>query len=658
MNAGAIRPTLYHPPHKQEKMSRPIAQWHFATAHPGERARESQVDKFFSSDALVDRGNAVVREGTQNTLDAATTAEVEVRIRIGQWSQRELSERRPRYFIGLDEHVDAVGGKLSEVPARDTPFRFLTFEDFGTAGLRGDPTQWWIDDSGESNPFFNFFRAEGISDKDHGRRGRHGVGKSVFERASRVRAMFGLTRRADDREMLMGTCVLRSHRIASTPYVPDGWYGVQSDTESSLVMPVETDVTLLSNFRSDFGITRRRECGLSIVVPWLSEEVTPDTITEAAIRGYFDPILRRKIRFRISTDAAEDIIDSETLLDRIGRCRPDFVAEVLPFIHLSQASIADGPHVTIPVQTEAGAPKWEKVSISSAALETVASRLDEHKSVVVRADMKVLRKSGDPVDDSFTLVLKRDLDARDGGILFVREGITITDVRPKRTPAIRALVIVDEGPLAKLLGDSENPSHTQWQKDAIKDKYKYAPAHIEYVVESIPWLLRKLSAEQRQADPSLLIDLFSLPEVSSPQPRTPEPAPRPNPRPGPITVKPGTLPPPRPKPFQVHKVAGGFAVSRRVAAVPRPSSISVSVAYDVRRGNPLSKYDVADFRLGTAGVEVSMQGARIADLSNNTFRIVPEREDFEVSVTGFDQNRDIHVATRATYRTEDEGDAA
>jgi len=569
-----------------------------------------------------------------------------------------MRERLPRYFDGFTEHLEAVREVLTEAPVGDTPFRYLTFEDFGTGGLGGDPSQWWIDDGGVSNPFFNFFRAEGISNKDHGRRGRHGVGKSVFERASRVRAMFGLTRRADDRELLMGTCVLKSHRIGTTPHVPDGWYGTQAEHDSRLVMPVETDAEQLSAFRSHFGISRVSEVGLSIVVPWLSDEITSDAIVEAVIRGYFDPVLRCKIRFRVSFDGSDININSRTLLDLIARTRREFAAEILPYVHLSQATIEDSPHVTLSAQSEAGAPKWEKVTVNSTCLETVASRLNEHKPVVVRVGIKVLPKSGDPIDDFFTFVVKRDQESRDGGILFIREGITITDVRPKRTPAMRALLIVDQGPLATLLGDSENPSHTQWQKEAIKDKYKYAPAHIDFVVESISWLMRKLSSEQRQADPSLLIDLFSLPETSPVQPRTPENRRGPNEKPGPVTVLPPNIAPPRPKAYQVHKIAGGFAVSRHAATAPAPIAVMVSVAYDVRRGNPLTKYNVADFRLGKAGVEVAATGAQIVDIGNNNFRIVPEHDDFDIRVTGFDQNRDIHVSTKAIYGAEDNGNAA
>jgi hypothetical protein len=44
--------------------------WYFQPYVLNDRARESQVEKFFKSDVLEDRPTAVVRERIQNSLDA------------------------------------------------------------------------------------------------------------------------------------------------------------------------------------------------------------------------------------------------------------------------------------------------------------------------------------------------------------------------------------------------------------------------------------------------------------------------------------------------------------------------------------------------------------------------------------------------------------
>src|SRR5206468_4302180 len=138
---------------------------------------------------------------------------------------QKQSERLAVYTAGLLEHfnAEAVRTKIANPPAAGDTFRYLVFEDFGTSGLLGEPAQWWPDEHGQSNPFFNYFRGEGISDKTEGARGRHGVGRLVFTFASRIRSVFGLTRRGDGRQLLMGTSVLRNHWLDQKPYLPDGW---------------------------------------------------------------------------------------------------------------------------------------------------------------------------------------------------------------------------------------------------------------------------------------------------------------------------------------------------------------------------------------------------------------------------------------------------
>ena len=88
--------------------------------------------------------------------------------------------------------------------------------------------------------------------------------------ASRIHSIFGLTRRDDGRELMMGTSVLRNHRVNDEPFLPDGWFGVPSNDATGLTMPVENNPAFLDEFKSDFDVSRRHESGLTVVVPWLS----------------------------------------------------------------------------------------------------------------------------------------------------------------------------------------------------------------------------------------------------------------------------------------------------------------------------------------------------------------------------------------------------
>src|SRR6202021_1299624 len=121
--------------------------------------------------------------------------------------------------------------------------------------------------------------------------------------------------------------------------------------------------------------------------------------------------------------------------------------------------------------------------------DQIHAKLEAGELIALRVPMQC-RPKGKPAQDcQFDVFLQRDSSVSDGQIIFIREGIIITDVRPRRTSGIRALVVVDEGPLASFLGDSENPSHTRWEGETVKEKYTYAGRHIEYVVQSVPQTL-------------------------------------------------------------------------------------------------------------------------------------------------------------------------
>ena len=67
------------------------------------------------------------------------------------------------------------------------------------------------------------------------------------------------------------------------------------------------------------------------------------------------------------------------------------------------------------------------------------------------------------------------------------------------------------------------------------------------------------------------------------------------------------------------------------------------VAYDVRRGNPFKQYERFDFDLGESSWPVSVRGCNILKREKNIIEIEITSLDFEMTVTGFDHNRDLVV---------------
>lgn len=630
--------------------------WHFKEATPGDRARETQVEKFFNSDAVANKANAIVREGIQNSLDAAPdNVSARVRITVGAWPAEETAKRLKRYFDGFEEHfeVGAVQLKIKNRPNFGEEFRYLVFEDFGTSGLTGDETMWWPDEHGHANPFFNYFRGEGISEKAGGARGRHGVGRLVFMFASRVRSIFGLTRRAnggEGDELLMGTSVLRNHRLADKPYLPDAWFGVEAEPKRGLILPIRDD-RFLQQFKSDFQVSRKNESGLSVVVPWLDVEVSAAKVVEAVLTGYYYPILRGSLIVEVIDEAnALKTISAETIELVAAEQQPEVASRIRPLLDLAKSSIAATDRIELPSPPEVGAPKLDSTIITEDLRKAIEDRLESGSVVPIRVHMRVRPRGAPSVSCFFDVFVQREIGLKDGEIQFIREGIIISDVRRKPVSGLRAIVVIEQGPLATFLGDSENPSHTQWQKETIKDSYILASAHIEYVAQSVPSILAVISRQQKKPDTSLLIDLFSLPAdegVKTKQKKK-------KPKSGGQTEEEEIVIAKTPRPYKVEKKSNGFTVKRGDEGAKRPARLDIKVAYGVRRGNAFARYNAADFRIGLGGIKVTPVGCSVKEFDLNWMEIKVEQDDFEVAVTGFDtSHRDLHV----DVKVKDEGEA-
>jgi hypothetical protein len=622
-------------------------EWIFKEATPGDRARESQVEKFFSSDAVRNPANAVVREGIQNSLDAASSdTPVHVRITLGEWSAEEAAGRLPMYTRGLHGHLiaEGVAQRIRGLPSSGEAFRYLVFEDFGTSGLKGDTREWWPDEHGEAGAFFKYFRAEGISGKGDGARGRHGVGRLVFMFASRARAMFGLTIRAcseGTEELLMGTAVLRNHRLDGIPFLPDGWFGVPDDVQKNLTLPI-SEADAIARFKRDFGVTRDRETGLSVVVPWLADDVGFDETLDAVLSEYFYPVLAGRLTVEIQSGHVHVWVDGTTIQSVVAS-RAEVVSTRLgPVLALASAALQTIDWLPLRVPKN-GAPRWNEDVVDEASIQLVQDRLEGGQRIFLEAPVIVRSKGRPEVQSSFRICFERDPAIADSTIYFIREGIIVSDVRPRRTTGVRALVIIERGALGEFLGDAENPSHTQWQKDLVKERYKFAPGQLEYVVQSIPSLLAEISQKQKRPEVALLLDLFAVPAKEGVK----RPLPQKKPRSGPDTDRPNPDIEAKPRKYSISRKATGFVLSRGDAAAPRPTMLTLRVAYDVRRGNPFGKYNPADFELGQGGVKLRCHQCEIISLRPNAAVLRTTGDDFEFAAEGFDVSaRDLCIDVR------------
>lgn len=86
--------------------------------------------------------------------------------------------------------------------------------------------------------------------------------------------------------------------------------------------------------------------------------------------------------------------------------------------------------------------------------------------------------------------------------------------------------------------------------------------------------------------------------------------------------------------------------------------MSVKAAYEVRRGNPFSKYDRSDFEFEKEPITLRVDDTKVSSLagSGNILSFQAEAVDFEVEVVGFDSNRDLKLSAKISEEEEDEDD--
>jgi len=628
--------------------------WYYRIKAPDEKVRDPIQGEFFSTEAIKNPADALVREAVQNALDATLKDKngqpkdvLKVRFFLADGEHALPGNKVAQWFDGTWDHFHAPGNGLREAPQKADKCPWLVFEDFNTTGLEGDIRQADPID-GTRNSFFYFFRAEGRSGKSGEDRGRWGVGKHVFPRSSRANAFFGLSVRHDDgKRVMMGHSVFKSHRAGGKFYCPDGYYGEKDG--SGLVLPI-SDAATLDRFSKEFQIKRTTESGLSVVMPWIDPEITAKALIEAAVRGYFFPILTGALSVTVETPKKTVVIDDSTLDEAALMLDEAEGQDVLNLVELAEwASTCKPQDILKLAPCDPERPEWTDKLIPEDQLKPLRKALENGDKVAVRASLTVREKGKAPRPSHFDFFLWKD-GFESGRPVFIREGLIISDVRAPRARGIRSFVVTEAGPLGTLLGDAENPAHTEWQSkgENFRGKYTYGPSFLEFVTNAVANFVHSLTSQDEEEDTTLLLDIFSLPpEKAEEEPKQPEKKKK---KKGNESEDDIDKQEPKKKRFRLTKADGGFTVGRGDAGTQPPAKLTINCAYDTRGKNPLRVYQSSvdakapDFRIGKDGVEiVTQQGIEILETKLNKIVVAISHPDFALSVVGFDKNRDLFV---------------
>src|SRR5207237_66968 len=145
---------------------------------------------------------------------------------------------------------------------------------------------------------------------------------------------------------------------------------------------------------------------------------------------------------------------------------------------------------------------------------------------------------------------------------------------------------------------------------------------------------------------SILVDVFSLPaEPDDHEAVNTKVKKDQGTKPGKKSPPTGDPPKAAPKQFRVEKIKGGFRIRPGDPTAAAPKRLDIKMAYSIRSGNPLKKLHKADFELDKAPFNIGSdnKGIMLLTRSGNEIRAEVTETDFLLSVTGFDENRDLFV---------------
>lgn len=598
------------------------AVWYFSKLLPGDPERNPHEDEFFHYTPAYE---ALVREVIQNSLDARdrdADRKCCVRFTFGYTSKENIQ----KYLDDLLPHIKACNYLPNEYASLQE-LNFLNIEDFGTVGLDGD-----TGDSGtrpnDSN-FYNFWKREGISGKSESEGGRWGLGKTAFHAASKLRSFWGLTIRSNEpKELLRGKALLKIHEINGDYY--NYWGYFCTDSQESIV-----DNKYISDFKKTFSISRSTEKGFSLIIPLPLEGIDKQTIIRSAIIHYFYPIIKGMLTVEIVelSDPANSLtLDASTIIDLArsqdwhdtmwARKKDKEIEKLLQFVKETESAL----NVDVNNDQTTGLT----ASVFGDQLDELKKSFSTGNIIAFKIPVRISKIGKIPNKSFFTIYIQKDREIKRSDEHYIRSGISIFRIHELGNRPVRGLLVAEDRPVAEFLGDCEEPAHTEWNErsETLKDKYDNPKATLRFVKKSMLKIVSFLDEPPEGRSNDLLADIFHVPKEDIEEDAN-------------ITTQPIVNVPTKSRIFKILSEAGGFTISASNNIVQVPFKAIIRVAYDTRRKNPFSQYDINDFNL--SNYHTITQGCTIESQQKNIIVVNIENNDFKIEVTGFDPERDLVI---------------
>jgi hypothetical protein len=647
-----------------------MIEWRFKPNSRDDMDVDPIQGEFFTTRDIDNISTAVVREGIQNALDERNRKEQNKTVRVRIFLSGNKYALRGEDYLPMIEtlqpHLKSQNSGLSSLPDFTSSMKYLVFEDFNTKGLEGNPEEFFVETNNDKVPhnFYYFWRNVGRSGKTDDQLGRWGLGKTVFPASSDINTFWGLTvRKNDQRKMLMGQSILRIHNLADEKwqecgYKPYGMYG-NYNSQDFFADPIE-DGEEISRFETLFKLDRKQNSGLSLVIPFYSDEITIDHLAYSVIEQYFYPILEGRLEVEIGEEDNTIILEKNSIQESIDRINFEKLTQggdKKIKTRESLINLFDFAKWTFQLQDEDFfklnelelnlKPRWNKsLFADEEGLNLFRDKFERSERVAFKIPLKYYPVNGSPKTCWYNAFLEKDTTLTKPENLFVRDGITISGISSLDKGLVRGVVIIHDADLARMLGDSENPAHTEWQADSrnFKGKYVDGKEALVFVKGTLKALFERLQRPIEGLQKDLLIDFFSIPiETSEEKKQKDLPD---NDVPGEDEVEEPEVPilNGKKRSVLVEKIHSGLKIIKNPKAEEIPENLRLKLGYDVPRGNPIKSYQELDFDVSKTPIVIKSSGVYFTKKEKNELEFdIEDKSHFEITLTGFDEKRDLFL---------------
>lgn len=475
-----------------------------STVAPGQVAHNVPADSFFRNGMSYH----LVSEFAQNSCDAhrAQIGLGPAKLRI----TRKLLNRTPMIPFGIEtieRHAKACEGEMGRFEISDK-VEVLLVEDV-SGGLTGEVTAM-SNAPGTALGRYLFEKGTGIHGKTGRSGGRFGIGSTVGTFISEVAAMFLHALRQDGTSVASARFSPPTHELDGMQYAGDSRLGYLDENGNWQGIPCGADADRLA---AAFGMTRLDgKPGLSCAIPYPSAQFDFDSIVVGAVAFQYYQIATRAIEIEIIDEISgrRQNLDIDGLLEffnsaafealKAGVLKRtasalDYAKSSFEFVRTMNVG-SPAAHIAI----------GEKPVGSAEMRKIVATGKTLHVSRDLRADHE---RNGE-IKGRINVFARKASGSDVGANIRVRDGIVVTG-----KPIMRGMItltVAENDDIADLIGDGENPSHTDWSSSQARKRgwtVSAAPVFAAFN-HTASEVLSSLSGHEEESDRFSLAGFFPV----------------------------------------------------------------------------------------------------------------------------------------------------